>query len=231
MSAPLLVKSVFRTIQGEGPLSGEPCVFVRLAGCNLKCFFCDTDFRGGSRLETSEVVREVLCLLPPAPLGRKPLCVVTGGEPMAQEIGELVESLVAAGCRVQIETAGTLWTALPEHSDIEIVCSPKTSKVHPSIFSRATAWKYLCRKQDATDEDGLPVCQTQGRSSEGDWSPINSKPMPLAKPRPHVPVFIQPVDEAHDEAASEENLKKAVEVCLNHGYRLCIQQHKIIGLP
>lgn len=227
----LRVKEMFTTIQGEGPLAGEPCVFVRLEGCNLKCFFCDTDFEDGKVMPVSSIVAAVADMRPDAPLGIKPLVVITGGEPLAQAIGPLVASLLGSKYRVQIETAGTLWTDLPEHPDLDIICSPKTPKVHPVVRQRATGWKFLVRALDPTDKDGLPMMTTQGKTAAGDWDPVDNDPQPLAKPRAHVPVFLQPVEEADDPDLSERNLQKATRLCLKHGFRLSIQQHKIIGLP
>lgn len=227
----LRVKEMFTTIQGEGPLAGEPCVFIRLEGCNLKCFFCDTDFEDGEIWRVGHIVRKVADMRPEAPLGVKPLVVITGGEPLAQPIGTLVTSLLGNKYRVQIETAGTLWTELPEHPDLDIICSPKTPKVHPTLHQRATGWKYLVRALDPVDKDGLPMMKTQGKTAAGDWDPIEGDPPPLAKPKPHVPVFLQPVEEDNDPRESDRNLAKATRLCLKHGFRLSIQQHKIIGLP
>jgi len=83
---------------------GSPCVFVRLAGCPLRCHYCDTEyaFREGTARPISDVVRETLAF-------GCPLVEVTGGEPLAQSgVHELIGALADAGCTVLIETSGAL---------------------------------------------------------------------------------------------------------------------------
>lgn len=107
----LRVIEVYASVQGESTLAGLPCVFVRLAGCNLRCTWCDSEFTftGGTHRAISDVVAEV---------GRFgiPLVEVTGGEPLAQRtaIG-LMHALLAAGHQVMLETSGSLdISAVPE---------------------------------------------------------------------------------------------------------------------
>ena len=97
------VVEVFPTIQGEGPFAGRPATFIRLAGCHLKCSFCDTDFTSNRALVT------VFELGARVEKHRHGLVVLTGGEPMRQNIVPLCEALVAGGYTVQIETAGSFW--------------------------------------------------------------------------------------------------------------------------
>lgn len=228
--ATLRVKEIFQTIQGEGPLSGEPCVFVRLEGCNLKCWFCDTDFENGRQMHVAQILGEVEALMPDSPLGKKPLCVLTGGEPFAQDITVLVTSLLGRKWRVQIETAGTLWCDLPEDSDLDIVCSPKTPNVHPRIMDRATAWKYLIRLEDAFDPaDGLPYSVTQDQKEAGGQEPQAKDAYPIAKPKMRAEVFLQPVEEINADM-TDRNVTEAVRRAMRFGYRLSLQQHKILGL-
>ena len=118
----LWVQEVFYTLQGEGPFSGHPAVFVRLAGCNLKCFWCDTDYETssckpalGDLLSRIEEVRPDHCRL----------VVLTGGEPLRQNIVPLVNKLLEKDLSIQLETNGTLWLDLPDHRNIFIVCSRK----------------------------------------------------------------------------------------------------------
>ncbi|MDE3061294.1 MAG: 7-carboxy-7-deazaguanine synthase QueE, partial [Pseudomonadota bacterium] len=117
----LAVKRIFPTLQGEGPYAGHPAVFVRLGGCNLACAFCDTDFEGFATLAVNEIIGEVKRLAE----GARRLVVITGGEPLRQNIVPLCEALLTEGFKVQIETNGTLARPLPEN--VEIVCSPKNA--------------------------------------------------------------------------------------------------------
>ncbi len=156
----LRVKEIFPTIQGEGPFAGIPAVFIRLAGCNLKCWFCDTDFSGGDLRALTSIITEVNEMRSRVRVGDRPLCVLTGGEPLMQKVGPLVQTLIGHGWKVQIETDGVLWTDLPDSEHLDIVCSPKTAKVHPMTRNRVTAWKYLVRHAEAFDrKDGLPNMQ------------------------------------------------------------------------
>jgi 7-carboxy-7-deazaguanine synthase len=100
----LRIHETFHSIQGEGSRAGLPCFFIRLAGCPLRCHWCDTSyaFREGSPRPIASLVEEsrrVAC----------PLVQVTGGEPLAQRgCVNLVHALCQAGFTVTIETSGAL---------------------------------------------------------------------------------------------------------------------------
>lgn len=227
----LFVKEIFPTLQGEGLLTGSPAAFVRLAGCNLKCWFCDTDFEGGERFTVPRLIEAVKEICPPSSF-RSRLVVLTGGEPLAQNIGPLVTSLLGHKFRVQIETAGTLWQNLPEHPDLDIVLSPKTPKLHSQARTRATAWKYIIDSSQPYDRaDGLPIEVTQDRSVAGGGEPDPQlSARPLAKPTRNRPVFLQPLYEA-DEERSQRHVKETAARCIKYGHRLSLQTHKVVGLP
>jgi 7-carboxy-7-deazaguanine synthase len=109
VNATLKVSEVFDSLQGEGPSLGQPCAFLRLAGCNLRCTWCDTkytwDWEHYSYAENVRVteVRELRERLSPASR-----LVITGGEPLLQQAGliELLGSL-PGGMFVEVETNGT----------------------------------------------------------------------------------------------------------------------------
>lgn len=125
------VKEVFKTIQGEGYHAGRAAVFVRFAGCNLwsgreqdradaKCQFCDTDFVGGEKYKREELVGAIRGAWGEGRPGR--FVVFTGGEPLLQLDGELIEAVHQHGFGVGVETNGTL----PAPSGIQwLCCSPK----------------------------------------------------------------------------------------------------------
>jgi organic radical activating enzyme len=218
----LWVQSVFYTLQGEALYVGQPAVFVRLAGCNLKCFWCDTDFESSDWHPTIDELYDAIVNVHPTCR----LVVLTGGEPMRQNIAPLCEQLINAGYTVQIETAGTLVPPgfiqlkhlRPEQ--LIIVCSPKTPKVKEHLAPYVDAWKYIIRTGEVSDEDGLPVRSTQ----------IPGRTAKLQRPvRANVPVYVQPCDD-QDEELNERNLQLACNIALRHGYRLGFQLHKLAGV-
>ena len=98
----LTVNEIFYSIQGESTRAGEPCVFVRLTACDLRCSWCDTPyaFHEGRKMTVDEVV---------AAVNRHdcPLVEITGGEPLLQEdVYPLMDRLLADGRRVMLETGG-----------------------------------------------------------------------------------------------------------------------------
>lgn len=99
------ITEIYKSIQGESSYTGLPCVFVRLAGCNLRCDWCDSEytFTGGRKMSVDEVEAEVERLSP-----RGGLVEITGGEPMLQEreVVPLMECLLNAGYNVLLETSG-----------------------------------------------------------------------------------------------------------------------------
>ena len=98
----LTVNEIFYSIQGESTRAGEPCVFVRLTACDLRCSWCDTPyaFYEGRKMAVDDVVAAVQqygC----------PLVEITGGEPLLQEdVYPLMARLVAHGRTVMLETGG-----------------------------------------------------------------------------------------------------------------------------
>jgi 7-carboxy-7-deazaguanine synthase len=100
---PLKVNEIFYSIQGESTYAGKPCVFIRLAGCNLRCSYCDTKYAyyDGEKLDIHEVINKVA-------LYGCPLVEVTGGEPLLQEeTPYLISQLLGKGYKVLIETNGS----------------------------------------------------------------------------------------------------------------------------
>lgn len=232
----LRVQSVFPTIQGEGPFSGRPALFIRLHGCNLRCHWCDTDFESRPEMLTIDSLVEIARQSTDG--HQFPLVVLTGGEPLLQNVVPLIERLEADGVNVQIETAGTVWVDGLDRTQATIVCSPKLAKVHPSIagFPRI-AWKYIIRHAEI-GESGLPNTSTQqgheAQPSEIYWPAFTDGN-----------VYVQPCEEyLVDRRAGKEdvtplrfpqetelNTRAAIDLCLRRGFFLSLQQHKIVNLP
>ena len=103
----LRITEIFHSIQGESSYAGQPCVFVRLTGCPLRCTWCDSEytFSGGTDATIEDVLARVKAY------GCK-LVEVTGGEPLHQpEAFTLVARLCDAGYEVLVETSGAIDTA------------------------------------------------------------------------------------------------------------------------
>jgi len=209
----LIIVSLFYTIQGEGPYSGMPAVFLRLAGCNLRCTFCDTDFETGAQLvPAKDIVERVLG----SAAGRTRLVVITGGEPLIQNVVPLIKALTGRGMRAQIETAGTVWVPGLEECDFSIVCSPKAGKVNKHILEACNHFKYIVGANDMVTEEGVFTATQPG-----------AKPAFLARPKEGATVWIQPRDD-QDAEKNRENVMFARDICLKYGHRLSMQVHKLI---
>ena len=198
----LEVTEIFDTIQGEGPLSGYPATFVRLAGCNLQCTWCDTIYNTVDYLTPADIVARV----------NHKIVVITGGEPFRQNIYQLCRELGNAGHTVQIETNGTICP--PDHQlrfDV-IVISPKTTGVHPRWFE-VQKWANVVIKTVIGD-GAFP---SQPGDKGGD---------PLENITPDI---VMPLDSGN-ELENEHNKALAVEYVMKHDCRLQLQIHKELGL-
>jgi organic radical activating enzyme len=132
----LQLAEIFYSVQGEGTWTGTPAVFVRLAGCNLSCAFCDTDYALKLMDSVAGVVERVR-----AEGGACPMVILTGGEPLAQrESLALIDALRADGRRVHVESNGTVPTELP--SDVWLTVSPK-ERLAPAMAHRANEAKLI----------------------------------------------------------------------------------------
>jgi len=128
------IAEIYESRQGEGLLTGQPSVFVRTSGCNLRCWFCDTPFTSwepeGEDWDLADIVAKMETFA-------SRHVVITGGEPMLfAELVPLTERLRRDGWHVTIETAGTL--------DLAVQCdlmsiSPKLANSLPSV-DKAGAW-------------------------------------------------------------------------------------------
>lgn len=117
------VNETFLSLQGEGHFTGTPAFFLRLAGCNLACPFCDTNHQSYYEMSEDEIVEE-------ASRHKPRHIVITGGEPALQLTKSLVDKLHEAGFFIQVETNGTL--PLPEGIDW-VTCSPKSSPIRENL--------------------------------------------------------------------------------------------------
>lgn len=165
-------------MQGEGPSIGQRCAFVRLGGCNLSCRWCDTpytwDWTGLGDSGIAYNPRDELSAMRPDAVLEKlldcdvPLIVISGGEPLSQQkrLLPLVERLLNAGRRVEIETNGTV---VPDAElrlpGVRFNVSPKLAhsgdpesrRLVPEALQAlgqvpGTAFKFVCKTADDLDE-------------------------------------------------------------------------------
>lgn len=101
------VNDLFYSLQGEGHNTGRAAVFVRMAGCNLRCPFCDTDHSSFVEMTANEIVERVLALCEDAQQV-KPMVVLTGGEPALQVDEALIDRFHQEGFFVAMESNGTI---------------------------------------------------------------------------------------------------------------------------
>lgn len=131
------------------------------------------------------------------------LVIITGGEPFRQNISPLVLLLMSEGKQVQIETNGTL--SNPDFNyflGVVIACSPKTKRINTDMYKHATYFKYVI--DDISTIDGIPIT--------------------LQKPRDEAPVYLMPKD------SNVLYTAKALKLCLENDYVLCLRLHQLLGL-
>lgn len=243
----LLVRTIFFTQQGEGPLAGQPSVFVRLGGCNLGakgvgaagCDFCDTDFR----IDRSEVmsfsdihetaleeIRKVTGASGGGGRFPDPLYVVTGGEPMLQK--NLVDFCGSTGWRIQIETNGMYFLPLPDH--VTVVVSPKvgTSGKYPKpkgeVLTIASCLKFVVSADPESTYHTIPEYGFQFTK------PVYVSPMAVYR-REMTPEEGERASgwdgTLIDREATARNYRYAAEYALKYGLRLSIQTHLFTSMP
>ena len=215
----LTINSIFYTIQGEGPWMGQPAVFIRVAGCVLRCRWCDTDYEHGEVMSVEAVINEV---------AKYPQCsrvVITGGEPLrCGGVGLLIQRLVEGFWMVQIETSGAVLHPRISASVLDVatvVCSPKTSKINKGLIPYVDAFKYVVEAGKVDwDRDGLP---SEGPNEGGAvYRPLVLSGLPE--------IWVGPCWDS-DSDLYTANLTCAINVCKHFGYRLNVQLHKYIQVP
>lgn len=208
MPAPhtLKIAEIFASVQGEGLRLGRPAIFVRLAGCNLRCPFCDTKtaWRGGRTMTVEAVAATVARLGKSWPAGW--VCL-TGGEPFTQPLGRLIDLFHQEGLWVQVETNGMIFqdagfdwaTISPKPPDYSVAADfPGLAREVKLVVSRDLAFASLRRVRAL-----FPAS---------------------------VPIFLQPEsNKAESRARAFRLLRRALSEGLAD-VRLGIQLHRIFGL-
>ncbi len=219
------LSEIFYSIQGEGELTGVPSVFIRTAGCNLRCAWCDTPYASwspeGVRMSLDDIMAEV---------ARHPAAhaVLTGGEPMiAPELPALAARLRAAGKHITIETAGTVPPA-------GIACdlaslSPKLGHSTPAPGTISGEW--IARHESTRlQPDVLRQWVNAGAyqmkfvvARDEDLAEIDAVIASLGVPIPPHKILLMP--EGTDAATLAARRDLLVRLCKEKGHRYCDRLH------
>jgi 7-carboxy-7-deazaguanine synthase len=168
------ITEIFRSLQGEGINQGKPCLFIRLAGCNLRCRWCDTPVSqsGGSEMTIDTISEHIWRTNPPY------VCI-TGGEPLLQadELEHLLSSLHKRGTAIDIETNGTLdFTRFQRYAsvcmDVKCPSSGETSNLSLLTMIRPQDSVKFVVKDEADCRYALEVMKSHPISGEVFFSPV-----------------------------------------------------------
>ena len=194
------------TVQGEGYYAGTPADFIRLYGCPVGCFFCDTGYASPDgdyykkklprkKMSVEELISEL----------KSPLIVLTGGEPMIHKnLAVLCEAIHKTGRTVSIECSGSYWVDVPDY--VYITLSPKEHispkfPVLPIFWERANEYKLV-----VYDKSEFEYYKDRVKNFKG----------------------LKYLSPEHE---SETSNQYAVELLLqNKDYKMSIQTHKYLGL-
>lgn len=218
------VNEIFLSIQGEGLHTGEPTVFLRLQGCNLRCDWCDTAYaqgpEGGEHMTVEAVASRIKEL-------RAQWVCITGGEPLIQveELSDLVFQLSRDGHCIEIETNGTIplpyWGPRLVHSwviDYKLPSSGMNGKhrVNWNILCPQDQVKFVVADPEDLRAIGPAVKTFSGRSSS---------PRLLVSPVvPNSPDSLVPDVLYHNRAW----LQEVAQFCVDERMRFSLQVHKVI---
>lgn len=214
----LHVTSIFVTIQGEGPYSGMPAVFVRLSGCNLACSFCDTYFDSGNLMTYAEVEAKIDEAIFTYFEGNVPkfasysthtengyeevwrkrrmVLVVTGGEPALQpNILGFLENMMYKFEYTQIESNGTIQVEIPYQTTL--VVSPKCMEV------KGVATRYLKPNKDVIERaDALKFVISADENSA--YHTIPDWALELDE---QLPIYVSPINVYNDEPKKSKEIR------------------------
>jgi organic radical activating enzyme len=195
------VNEIFLSLQGEGFHAGEAAVFLRFSGCNLKCPFCDTDFKAYREMDVTTIIDTIYEACGNNPLPS--LCVITGGEPTLQLDIALIDAIHNTGMTICLETNGT--KPVPPYIDF-VTVSPKSP-----FTDGADVYIKEC--------DEVKVVMTEDISVETirSFEAIDAQYY-----------FIQPCDTGFL-ATNKRIMQRAVEFVEKHpNWRMSLQQQKIL---
>ena len=219
------LSELFYSVQGEGKLTGVPSVFIRLAGCNLRCTWCDTKYASWSPEGDHTSPEEILSRVQAHPAQH---VVITGGEPMiAPEIRHLTELLRNAGKHITIETAGTV---PPDRVACDLASlSPKLSHSTPRPGEISQGWidrHEKLRLQPDVLRQWLTASDSQLKFVIRDRSDVDEMEALLAGLGiPILPADVLLMPEGITTDALDGRTDLVLKICLEKGYRFCNRLH------
>ena len=138
---------IFESLQGDGRNMGRPCVFVRFAGCNLSCPWCDTDRQMRFSLSLEALIAEISAF-------KAKSVILTGGEPtLVADMPPLIAALKNRGCWIAVETNATAsrddapWLDFVDY----VACSPKAEFEDSIRLASADEVRVVASSEDVVD--------------------------------------------------------------------------------
>lgn len=225
---------IFETIQGEGPMQGRPCTFVRLAGCNLNCPWCDTKYSHnhtqGEVISPNELATTIYERMKCADSYTRPV-VFTGGEPMLQQVGiletcKIFSTMSAMKPHVWFETNGTVrpYSELDTFCEPRYVISPKVEAVNSVIMAKFPPDRSYLKFVMDGHMVGTPE---SGNSWEWNWSQQEIETISRSV-FGHVDperIFLMPKANTRDELLV--NGPRVWQFCTEQGYAFSARLHMI----
>ena len=214
------VNDIFYSLQGEGHNTGRAAVFIRFAGCNLRCPFCDTEFDSYREMSDEEILTVVSDFrlqttdCRPQTTDYRLLVVLTGGEPTLQVDAAFVDLLHEHGYEVAMESNGT--RPAPRNLDW-LTVSPKVLGGETFSGERSEV-----RGERLPDE--LKVIFDENTDPEAYLpSPTTHHPSPIKH------LYLQPCDTG-DAQRNADITARCIDYIKHHPWwRLSLQTHKLIG--
>lgn len=217
------INEIFYSIQGEAEHTGTPAVFIRFQGCGVGCGWCDTKHTWQKEKKylvspdnmivktgdspawcdvTSDWIADYLADIAP----RGVHVVLTGGEPLEQDLQDLCELLTERGHYIQIETSGTVLIPEWAYENHWITLSPKIGMKKPVLNANTS----LCH------EIKMPVGKEKDLQNLDEYldSHMYLKP----------PIWLQPLSQ------NEKSTKLCLETCMERNWRLSLQTHKYLSV-
>ena len=207
------INNIFYTLQGEGHNTGRAAAFIRFAGCNLRCSFCDTEFDSYQEMTDTQILDAI------SPLPTR-FVVLTGGEPTLQADEAFVDLLHQHGYEVAMESNGT--RPAPQNLDW-LTVSPKNW-----WLADGKGWMENCAHANE-----IKIVADEAVLSGSKLSSLRSSLLAsLAKnPQPSSPLlYLQPCDTG-DSQRNAAIISQCVDFIKHHPeWRLSLQTHKLIGI-